>query len=270
MQTTQTTGPGRVARLERRSEVIRPDAFAEQSVNVPPKERMASALAGGVALAWGLSSRSWSGKAVALLGSGLVYRGVSGRCPVYGALGVNSRGGDDTAPALQSGAQRAQQHYDVLRSATVQKSAEQVYGAWRDPETFRLAMSHFAVLTPLGAGHVRWTLHDPLGRAHHWETELVADEPNRMLRWATAPNSLLIKSLTLTLAAAPGDRGTEMKLHLRMERPAGALGSVITKLLGAVPTWVVDRALGNIKSLLEAGELPTLKNTPAARRSARP
>jgi len=237
---------------------------------VAPKERVASALAGGFALAWGLSTGSWGGKAVALLGSGLVYRGVSGQCPLYRSLGVNSAGGTDASPTAGSGVERAQRSYEILRAVTVQKPAAQVYDAWRDPQIFAAAMSHFASLTPLGAGHMRWTLHDPLGQPHHWETEIVADEPNKLLRWATAEHSMLIKSMTLTLTEAPGGRGTEMQLHLRLERPAGPLGTLLTKLFGAVPAWVVDRALGNVKSLLEAGELPTLKKNPAARRSARP
>jgi uncharacterized membrane protein len=266
MQTTETTRSYGVVRSADRHVPTGLQPSAEQRVNVAPKERVASALAGGLALAWGLSTGSWGAKAVAALGTGLIFRGVSGHCPLYRSLGVHGAGGADAAH--YSDVRRARSSYDILRSATVQKSAEQVYRAFRDPQMFASALSHFAQLTPLAPGHMRWTLHDPLGQPHHWETEIVEDEPNRRLRWVTSEHSSLIKNLTLTLAPAPGDRGTEMQLHLRLERPTGALGTLVTKLLGAMPAWVVDRALGNIKSLLEAGELPTLKKNPSARASA--
>ncbi|MDB4991698.1 MAG: hypothetical protein JWN04_6876 [Myxococcaceae bacterium] len=270
MQTWHADELTEVRSRSRRSEAGLVDPPAARYQNVRPRERVASALAGGVALTWGLAHRTWSAKAAALLGSGLVYRGVTGHCPMYHALGVASTGEAGAVAALPSGRERAARSYNILRSVTVQKTAEQVYQAWHEPETFALVMSHFASLTSLPDQRTRWTLHDPLGGVHAWETSIVRDEPNKLVRWETDEHSELVKSLTLELAPAPGGRGTEMMLHLRLERPSGALGALLGKLLGKVPALVVERALGNAKCLLEAGELPSLKNNPAARRSARP
>lgn len=262
MQSSLTADSSRLANREIPARALQ-QTHSTRSINVGPNERLVSALAGGVAVAWGLGSRSWGGTTVALLGGGLVYRGTSGHCPAYSALDVRTSNGDhtETERAHASG-------YDVSRSATVQKSVEEVYRAWRKPETFVSAMGHLASVTPMTGGLTRWSLHDPLGNEHHWDTELVADEPNRLLRWATTDNAPLIKSLTLLLAPAPGDRGTEMKLRLRLDPPGGLLGSALHKLFGKVPGVVVQRALYNVKALLEAGELPSLKNNPAARASA--
>jgi uncharacterized membrane protein len=242
--------------------------LSHRSVNVASKERLASALAGGFAVVWGLSHRSWTGKLTAALGSGLIYRGVSGHCHLYQALGIDRSHTGEGTRALATGRERAERHYDILRSQTVQRSPDAVYRAWRQSETFAQAMSHFASLTALDDRRTRWAVKDPLGHEHSWVTSLVVDEPGELLRWVTEKDAPLVKSLTLQLTPAAAGRGTEMTLHLRIERPAGALGRLLTKLFGSVPNLVVERALRNVKSLLEAGELPSLTNNPAARASA--
>ena len=68
------------------------DSLPALRVNVSTLERIASALAGSALAAWGLSRRSRAGWAGAAFGGALLYRGLSGRCPVYRTLGI------DTAP----------------------------------------------------------------------------------------------------------------------------------------------------------------------------
>jgi len=60
--------------------------------NVGDAERWASAIGGGALALFGLARRSIPGAVLAALGASLVYRGISGRCPVYGALGVDTAG----------------------------------------------------------------------------------------------------------------------------------------------------------------------------------
>jgi uncharacterized membrane protein len=58
--------------------------------NVGDFERMASAVSGAAMLYSGLRSRSGVGIVKAIFGGALVYRGLSGQCSVYKALGVNT------------------------------------------------------------------------------------------------------------------------------------------------------------------------------------
>jgi hypothetical protein len=61
--------------------------------NVGTLERWISTLGGGALLAWGLGRdprRSPLAGALALGGAALLARGVTGRCPVYGALGTST------------------------------------------------------------------------------------------------------------------------------------------------------------------------------------
>jgi len=59
-------------------------------INVGNAERIVSAVAGGVLLLHGLSCRSLSGWLPAIFGSCLLYRGVTGHCQVFDALGVST------------------------------------------------------------------------------------------------------------------------------------------------------------------------------------
>lgn len=277
MQETQQVQPygtegsrssGQLARTPSREQARTRPKGARSRVNVHELERLASVLGGGLAVAWGLSRGSLTGKAAALVGGGLVYRGVTGHCQVYEALGVSSVEPREAGRLAPAAGRQNPRKYDVLRKVTVQKPAAEVYRAWKQPEMLARVMSHFAELHLTDEGRTRWAIRDPLGFTHSWETEVVEDEPNRVIRFGTTDAAPLFKTGTLTLGDAPGDRGTEVCLHLRLERPAGALGELLAKLLGPVPSWVVERALKNFKSLMEAGELPSIEKNPAARGSA--
>src|SRR5918996_2272003 len=62
----------------------------QASVNVADWERVASAVTAGGLIAAALFRRSWSGRAMGLLGAALLHRGVTGHCAVYHALGANT------------------------------------------------------------------------------------------------------------------------------------------------------------------------------------
>jgi uncharacterized membrane protein len=264
MQQTQELSGYAPRALSRRPAAM-PTVPSSRRINVHEAERMGSALAGGLALAWGLASRSSIGKAAALVGGGLVYRGVSGHCHLYQALGVNTA---ERADRASTPLDEHVPHYDVLRSVTIQKTPEEVYRAWKQPAIFARAMSHLAELQPADGERTRWTIRDPLGMAHSWETEVVEDKPDQLLRWASTNDSPVVKTGTVSLKAAPGNRGTEVTLRIRLEPPSGVLGRLLRKLIGKVPSVIAERALFNFKCLIETGELPSLKRNPAARPSA--
>jgi uncharacterized membrane protein len=58
--------------------------------NVGDAERWASAITGGALALYGLSRMSVGGALAALLGGSLFYRGVTGNCPVYRALDIDT------------------------------------------------------------------------------------------------------------------------------------------------------------------------------------
>ena len=67
-----------------------PSELTSTTTNVHGLERLASSLIGGLLLARGVGVQSASSKLLAVLGSALVYRGISGHCHLYQALGIDT------------------------------------------------------------------------------------------------------------------------------------------------------------------------------------
>ncbi len=63
---------------------------SSQAVNVGQDERVISAAVGASLAVFGLSRFSMAGTMLAMIGGGLLYRGVTGHCQMYDKLGVDT------------------------------------------------------------------------------------------------------------------------------------------------------------------------------------
>jgi uncharacterized membrane protein len=66
-------------------------------VNVGQMERLASVIAGGTILMTMGGLRSLRGIAATAVGSGLIWRGLSGHCGLYQRLGIDAADGEQAA-----------------------------------------------------------------------------------------------------------------------------------------------------------------------------
>lgn len=73
-------------------DVTAPHSLPQANVNVGEIERIASGFVGAGLVAAGLRRGSLAGTVLALAGGALVYRGVSGHCMAYEALGISTAG----------------------------------------------------------------------------------------------------------------------------------------------------------------------------------
>jgi len=72
------------------TQAIWPSDMKTPALNVGETERVVSVMGGGVLALIGLARGGLTGSAMALAGGALVYRGVSGHCKAYSALGVDT------------------------------------------------------------------------------------------------------------------------------------------------------------------------------------
>lgn len=227
-----------------------------------------SAVVGSALVAFGLKRRSLVGTAAALAGGWLVYRAVGGR-----GRADRTRGGRDGVSAsereaTETGADAGggADETDVTRSVTVGTSPDEAYDAWNDSETQARVFGGFADVTPAGEGDWRWEVDAPLGRTVTWETRTVEDRPGELVRWeSTGGTGAVVPEGSVRFSPAPGDRGTEVTLRLRVDPPGGSLGRAAVARLGVVPETLVSKALNRFKSLVETGEIPTLDRNPSGR-----
>jgi len=66
--------------------------------------------------------------------------------------------------------------------------------------------------------------------------------------------------------AAPAGRGTEVRVTLKYDPPAGKVGAAIARLFGQSPEKQIEADLAKFKSLLEAGEVARTDGQPSGRR----
>ena len=97
MQQTQPMQPYDVRSSDQLAKLAQPSSGRElpthdtHDLNVHGNERIASLLLGGLALAYAASRRPAASALLAAVGSALVYRGATGHCHMYQALGVSTR-----------------------------------------------------------------------------------------------------------------------------------------------------------------------------------
>src|SRR5690349_4402420 len=108
----------------------------QQCVNVGRSERRYSVAAGSLLALLGLSRRNTSGLIMAALGGGLIYRGVTGHCQMYQALGIDkSHDGARPEDYFERG-------IHVEQVYTIAKPAQELYAFWRNFENLPKIMTH--------------------------------------------------------------------------------------------------------------------------------
>ena len=81
------------------------------AINVGDSERTISAVAGGLALLYGLSKLSLPTVVASLAGGALLYRGLTGHCSLYQALEMSTAGDGDEK--MRAGSRTDPRHKDT-------------------------------------------------------------------------------------------------------------------------------------------------------------
>jgi uncharacterized membrane protein len=233
------------------------DEATQHFVNVGRTERQISAIGGGALALLGLTRGSIPGLLLAGLGGALVYRGVSGHCPAYSALGTNTN--HDEAPPPEAYFQRG---IHVVQAFTVNKPAAELFRFWRNFSNLPQFMSHLDSVEVLDDRRSRWTAKGPAGTRVSWEAEIINEEPDRVIAWKSLGGSDVDNSGSVRFVDAPGDRGTEVRVVMDYIPPAGRLGKFVAMLFGEAPEQTIKEDLRRFKRLMEAGLIPTIEGQP--------
>ena len=144
---------------------------------------------------------------------------------------------------------------EVRRSITINRSASELYGFWRDLGRLPTIMLHLESVTELDDRRSRWKAKAPAGASVEWEAEIVEDRPDELLAWRSVEGSDIPNSGSVRFVPAPGGRGTEVHVELRYDPPGGKVGAAIAKLFGEEPGQQVDGDLRRFKQVIETGEV---------------
>jgi uncharacterized membrane protein len=144
----------------------------------------------------------------------------------------------------------------VHEVVTIGRPAEELYRFWRDFANMPKFMRRVDSVEVRDATRSHWRARGPGGAPVEWDSEVIAEQPNQLVRWRTVPGSRIDHEGAVRFQAAPGGRGTEVSVEMEYTPPAGVLGAAFAKLLGAAPDQELSEDLRRFKQLMEVGEIP--------------
>jgi uncharacterized membrane protein len=144
----------------------------------------------------------------------------------------------------------------VERSVTINRPPEDIYRFWRNLENLPRFMNHLESVKNVGHLRSRWAAKAPLGITVSWEAEIITEKENELIGWRSLPGSMVDNAGSVHFKRAPGNRGTEVRVALKYDPPAGKVGATIAtiaRLFGAGPEEEIQEDLRGLKKLLETG-----------------
>jgi uncharacterized membrane protein len=143
----------------------------------------------------------------------------------------------------------------VEKVITINRPIHEVYQFWRAFENLPQFMRHLQSVDMLAGGRSRWRAKAPAGFSVEWEAEILQDRECEWIAWRSIEGSEVQNSGSVRFKAAPGARGTEVRIQLQYSPPAGMFGRTIAKLFGEAPEQQIEEDLNRFKQLMEAGEI---------------
>ncbi len=219
-----------------------------EASNVSDAERWGTLIGGGALVLLGLRQGSLRGALTALAGGGLIYRGVTAQTGIQDTLGMNNS-------------------IKVEKTVTISnKSPEELYRFWRNFENLPRFMKHIKHISVINDKRSHWITTAPMGGSVEWDAEIINEQENRLIAWASVEGADIDNSGFVRFQPAPDGRGTEVKVVIEYNPPGGAVGDAIAKLFGEEPKQQIGDELRRFKMLMEAGEIATVEGQPSGRK----
>jgi uncharacterized membrane protein len=225
-----------------------------------PTGRIISGLAGAALIA--LSFRRKRLRPLLLpLATGLLSRAVSGRPAVKLGRRKKARFGRGSPVASVPRGQGIK----VEESVTINRPVLEVYRFWRNFENLPRFMDHLESVTVIDENRSHWVAKGPAGTRIEWDAVIHNEIDDELIAWRSLPGSEVNNAGSVHFTPTRQGSGTEVRVVLSYDPPAGKLGAVAAKLLGEEPSRQVADDLRRLKQVLDAGEVTPGTRFPAGR-----
>lgn len=151
------------------------------------------------------------------------------------------------------------------QSVHVNRSPGEVYSFWKNFQNFPRFMYYLDSVQLTDDKRSHWVAKAPAGMTVEWDAETIQDIPNELISWRSLEGSTVPNSGQVRFEAAPGGRGTIVRVAVEYRPPAGPIGAAVAKLFGREPGQQIAEDLRRFKQLIEAGEILTTAGQPAGR-----
>lgn len=210
------------------------------STNVAWPERYVSILAGITLFSSGIKKivkNPVKNLVKTAAGGYLLYRGLTGHCPLYSSLGKYN-----TTPL----------NVNIRESFTVNAPRADVYSFWRRLNNLPLFMKHLKTVSVLDNKRSHWEVRLPVNVGKiSWDAEIVEDQPGHMIGWQSAPGSIIYNAGKVEFRDTADGRGTILNVVISYTPPAGGVGTAVGKLLNPLFENMVQKDVSNFKHYVE-------------------
>jgi uncharacterized membrane protein len=206
-------------------------------INVGKVERILMVAAGSYLLYKALSGKNKS-VPQSIAGGTMLFRGISGYCPIY--------------DAVEKSGKLKGSNVNIRTSITINKPPMEVYTFWRNLENLPLFMKHLESVTETDHLNSEWKAKGPGGIGQvSWKAQILMDERGKMLSWHSLPGST-IDNAGKVLFKDSGDGQTEVDVTLSYHAPLGIAGEAAAKLINPLFEKMVRRDIESLKAYLES------------------
>ena len=208
-----------------------------RAINIGDTERALCAVAGSLLLY--ATAKKHTVNSLLLLGGGyLLYRAVSGHCPLYSAWPGHGRA--DGATDIK-----------VRTHVVVNRPREEVYAFWRRLENLPLFMKHLDNIDELDPKTSAWKLKIPGGAGEiRWEAKIVKEEEGTELSWHSVPGAAIENTGKINFSDTPG-KGTRIDVMIVYRTPSGVIGEKIAQLLTPAFRTRVEQDIHHFRDYME-------------------
>ncbi|MDO6430584.1 SRPBCC family protein [Flavitalea sp. BT771] len=203
-------------------------------------ERTISAI-GGSLLLYFVSRKHKKESLLLAAGGYLLYRAISGKCPVSATL---REGGRDHRPS----------NVNVRTQVTVNSPREEVYAFWRRLENLPLFMKHLESVDELSDTISAWKVKIPGGLGDvRWEAEIIKDVENAEISWQSTQGASVENTGKINFSDTPAG-GTRIDVMISYRAPMGVLGERLSRLLTPVFKNMIEKDIEGFKHFMEDTE----------------
>lgn len=166
---------------------------------------------------------------------------------------------------------RVEGAYDAtsVRAVMINRPRDALYAYWRDFANLPSFMENVKSVEILDEKRSSWTVAGPAGVDMELASEITEERPGEYIAWRSTEESDVDHEGWVEFRDNPFGRGTEVRVLISYDPPAGAVGKLVSKVLQREPRVQARRELRRFKQLMETGEIPTSKAPDAAPRADR-
>jgi uncharacterized membrane protein len=147
----------------------------------------------------------------------------------------------------------------IEKSIKINRSSEELYRFWRNFENLPRFMNHLESVKILDNKHSHWVTKAPLGNLGNrveWDAEITDEQEPQFIAWRSLEGTHVPNRGFVSFYDLQYEEGTEVRVELDYDPPAGMVGAIIATLCGEAPDQQLEEDLWRLKQEIELGKTP--------------